>query len=658
MVVIKSPASPYYSPYHAGALPTNTTNKNSNGISNIGILVTAFLAILATGGPTYSFGVYAETLKATFSLTQSELDTLGAASFAAGLISWIPGLLVDAWGPRQALLWGGAMQSFGLACYWMAAKWGNDVILEATGMTSIIPILCGLSILIFTSNNMVIGGVFKSIVTSCELGTKGNAVGAAKAYLGLGAGVFSSLFHAIKTSSDLDFLAMSSVCAIVAIVLPAALALPTQQLLDKKGTKDDSTNQHYHVIYVGLLALSMVVVGSSALTLFSHQSNSSTTKGFQIPDWLHGVVILSFWIGPVLGLFLVPTSTALQESHRKQFQRSQSSIRRRVRSAMERDTSAGTLAQNKGERMMLLPPSNNNSQANKMVYHDGDNDDGETNIGLPTTSDDKQVSWRPDNDDKQMSWRDDDDDDEFLETPQPIPDRTLPEMLQTLPAWLFLGASTMLVGAGTMLTINMGQLVQSSLSAEDDQTNPQQTAAACLAMFSVSQALARVTAGAVSEAALQWKTTLFGIRRGVPRPAFLVLSCAFAVAGHAIMAMTTSSNLLLFVLGIVLTGISFGMLWPLMVLVVGDLFGTVNHGANYMFADGFTCAVGTLSIAKFLTQFVYEQHIEGDETTCFGEECFRITHAIISGLCLISMFACVALLYMTRSSYGTLLDER
>ena len=96
-----------------------------------------------------------------------------------------------------------------------------------------------------------------------------------------------------------------------------------------------------------------------------------------------------------------------------------------------------------------------------------------------------------------------------------------------------------------------------------------------------------------------------------------------------------------------------------MVLIVGDLFGTVNHGANYMFFDGATCAVGTLSIAKFLTQMVYDKNIDDtvDSTTCYGEECFRLTHMIISGLCLVSLLACTVLLYITRGSYGTIVDK-
>ena len=95
-----------------------------------------------------------------------------------------------------------------------------------------------------------------------------------------------------------------------------------------------------------------------------------------------------------------------------------------------------------------------------------------------------------------------------------------------------------------MLTINMGQIVE-SLGL------PTRAASACLALFSVAQALARVAAGSVSESALQWKTRMFGIS-GVPRTAFLVLSCAFAVAGHVILA-TSSAHREFFVLGIMLT---------------------------------------------------------------------------------------------------------
>lgn len=185
---------------------------------------------------------------------------------------------------------------------------------------------------------------------------------------------------------------------------------------------------------------------------------------------------------------------------------------------------------------------------------------------------------------------------------------------------------------------------------------------ACLAIFSVAQSLARVAAGAISESALTWPTQAFGLARGgVPRTAFLVLCCALAVVGHVVLAYAAGQRQR-FVLGIMLVGLSFGGLWPLMVLIMGDLFGTVNHGANYMFADGFTCAVGTLSMAKYLTQTIYQAHVAASvdfatatrTNACYGEACFQQTHQIIAVLCLASLVACIVLLYTTRSSYGVL----
>ena len=106
-----------------------------------------------------------------------------------------------------------------------------------------------------------------------------------------------------------------------------------------------------------------------------------------------------------------------------------------------------------------------------------------------------------------------------------------------------------------MLTINMGQMVQSL-------GFPSYTTPACLAMFSVAQAISRVIGGAVSESALQWKTRVFGVR-GVPRPAFMVLSSAIAVSGHAVLAVA-STDLSLFVVGILLT---VGVAWKIVSLM-------------------------------------------------------------------------------------------
>jgi hypothetical protein len=440
-MVIQTPTSPYYSPHVGGQhhphprTPTTPSHSRSRAgdleaIPNIPILVTAFLAILATGGPTYSFGVYATTLKDNLNLQQSQLETLGAASFAAGFISWIPGLCVDAWGSQKALIVGGVCQCVGFCAYWTVARLLYPLLPEG----AIIPLLSFLSMLIFTSNNLVIGGVFKAIVISCGLGTKGKAVGAAKAYLGLGAGVFSSLFGAIQiwTQSDLDFLAMSAIFAIIAIVMPAAIALPTKSAVEQKGTKDESTVLHYNVVYAGLLILALVVVGSNAMFMFqpllptNDKDETTTPAATIIPEWLHGMMILFLWVGPVVLLLFLPTKSSKQ----KEFRRSQSGIRRKVRQAMERDHYA------KGENIRLLTPGGA-SHNKRVVVHENHNKNGD----MEQQRQKQQVIVGEADDDEEDEWTD------VCETPKPVPDRTLIEMLQTLPAWLFLLASTILVGS-------------------------------------------------------------------------------------------------------------------------------------------------------------------------------------------------------------------
>jgi hypothetical protein len=89
------------------------------------------------------------------------------------------------------------------------------------------------------------------------------------------------------------------------------------------------------------------------------------------------------------------------------------------------------------------------------------------------------------------------------------------------------------------------------------------------------------------------------------------------------------------------------------VLIVGEVFGTANMGANYMFYDGLSSAFGTLILSKFVTQAVYERHIESEGSrTCYGQQCFLDTHIIIA----ILSFTCVVASYWfyrsTRHAYA------
>mmetsp|Transcript_11863 Transcript_11863/g.16852 ORF Transcript_11863/g.16852 Transcript_11863/m.16852 type:complete len:538 (-) Transcript_11863:2309-3922(-) len=253
------------------------------------------------------------------------------------------------------------------------------------------------------------------------------------------------------------------------------------------------------------------------------------------------------------------------------------------------------------------------------------------------------------------------------------------QMLQTLPAQLLFWTCFILTGGGTVMTNNIGQMVESLHL-------PTIVASASLALFSAAQAFARVATGALSEMALQ--------KFNLPRPAFLIFASLSGVLAHVLLAFAVTRTF--FVLGVILSGIAFGMIWPLIVLVVGELFGNSHMGSNYMFYDGGTSAVGTLLLSKYVAQYVYEKTLEeqllrddyelgddddnddyythdtmmggqtsgfaggeggsgvsGDGLTCYGSACFEATHHIVAILSITCVLSSVALMIVTRDSYSS-----
>jgi hypothetical protein len=116
----------------------------------------------------------------------------------------------------------------------------------------------------------------------------------------------------------------------------------------------------------------------------------------------------------------------------------------------------------------------------------------------------------------------------------------------------------------------------------------------------------------------------------------------------------------LLALGSVCAGIAFGSMWPHLVVLASELFGSSHLAANYLFFDGGCGAVGTLLLANLLPTFFYSRAATDDDeggsgagsgpdltnrtcagssSTCLGAQCFLPTHSIIAGLCLLAVVA-------------------
>jgi hypothetical protein len=307
--------------------------------------------------------------------------------------------------------------------------------------------------------------------------------------------------------------------------------------------------------------------------------------------------------------------------------------------------------------LMFLPPGNHTNQHESLPQTDSSEDDeeermlgadGESNHGVEVRTGNANYAPVSSLDEDTLESLPCDEDNVAInntsnqQTMEPPCDRNPLQMLQTLPAWCFLWTATILVGSGTVMTNNMGQMVEAL-------HYPPVVAPSALALFSVAQAASRVATGSLSEAAMNWQ--IGSSKSGVSRPVFLIIASLASALAHAILGLAVREAP--FVVGVALSGVAFGMVWPLMVLIVGEVFGTAYVASNYLVYDGCTSAAGTLLLSKFVAQDVYESHIKpgGDGVTCYGVGCFSMSHFIVAGLALSSIITSVGVLLTTRDVY-------
>lgn len=593
--------------------------QDASSPSNIHQLTCAFLAALTTGGTTYAFGLYGDALKKSLHLSQPQLDTISTANFCAGLFSWIPGLVVDKMGVRTGLVSGGILGSVSLCLYWGVATQFFQV-----ERWMLVPTLSALGVLIFLSCAFITGSVFKIIVSTCGPGSKGTAVGAAKGYVGLGAGVYASMFESLQTpkESDLDFLPMAALFFLVCVTIPSLCLMPSHETIQTTTFQDESTPLHFRCLYLSLGAMATLIIGQAIAELMEGEETEKGGSGQNIPVALFLVTI---WLGPILGLQCLPTKSSLPVPE------------------------PTDLEEEEGESLLheVSEDNNNNTGAPTQRESIGDISLQRLSSGGNANNDDDDFLRVPGSEEEENEFTLDTNDEQSTNDDEEIVDKTLCQMLRTPSALLMLWTTTILVGAGIVETNNMGQMVEALHF-------PKVTTGASLAFFSVAQSGGRVFTGAISESALNWNTRRFCIDNGIPRPFFLIVASVAGLVAHSLLAMATTRGL--FVVGTTLAGLAFGMVWPLMVLIIGEVFGTANMAANYMFFDGFTSAAGSVLLSKFVAQEVYEDHIDRKDdphnVTCLGSGCYAMTHAVCAALSAVCIFTGLCLLKTTRNIYN------
>lgn len=472
---------------------------------------------------------------------------------------------------RFSMILGGSGGAMFTLMFWAVAR-------QFVHATHAVVILSFLAIGICLSCGLIIGSIFK-LTLVCGGPDKGAAVGVAKGFVGLGSGVYATIFQALRTADEtaLDFIPVLSFFFLVCVVAPAYLLLLPKEQFKPESLKIQTTPLHFHTLYLSMFVLASVIVGSSIYDILdANNGDLATGMGAKYSrNYRKVCMLLLIWLGPIWSLLILPKRVELETTC------------------------------NDEQTLLIEPPA-----AEKTDF---------------VTRYQKSIPCSD------------------VVTSQKRPELNLQEMLQTPSAWLMLWTTIILVGSGTYKTNNMGEMVESL--GFPKALNP-----ATLAIFSVSQCIGRVVTGILSEAALKYPIALYGTR-GVPRPFFLVISSAIAFVSHLMLAYATSQSA--FVVSCTFSGLAFGMAWPLMVLIVGDVFGLKHHGANYMLFDGTTKAVGTIVVSEYIAGVVYEAHIDAsvDDITCYGAACFRETHLAVAALGLTGVLTSFALMYTTRHAY-------
>eukprot|EP00967_Tisochrysis_lutea_P065633 scaffold85381_cov30-Tisochrysis_lutea.AAC.2 len=100
-----------------------------------------------------------------------------------------------------------------------------------------------------------------------------------------------------------------------------------------------------------------------------------------------------------------------------------------------------------------------------------------------------------------------------------------------------------------------------------------------------------------------------------------------------------------FIAAALLAGFCFGSVWPHLVVLTSELFGTVNLQANYMFFDGGCGASGTILLANLMPRIFHSREGNCDST------CYIRAHAVIGGFCILGAAAAAVVAINSTTLY-------
>ncbi|KAJ8536428.1 hypothetical protein K7X08_034829 [Anisodus acutangulus] len=211
---------------------------------------------------------------------------------------------------------------------------------------------------------------------------------------------------------------------------------------------------------------------------------------------------------------------------------------------------------------------------------------------------------------------------------QPDEQKNLWQAMCTIDFWFLFVAMICGMGSG-LATINNISQIGESLGYT---TLARST---LVSFWSIWNFLGRLGAGYVSD--------IFLLRRGWPRPLFMVFTLAAMTGGHVIIASGFPGNLYV---GSLLVGICYGSQWSLMPTITKEIFGVVHMGTIFN-TISIASPVGSYVLSVRIIGYIYDKEASGEGNSCFGTHCFMLSYFILASrtlaicICILKVFACI-----------------
>lgn len=172
-----------------------------------------------------------------------------------------------------------------------------------------------------------------------------------------------------------------------------------------------------------------------------------------------------------------------------------------------------------------------------------------------------------------------------------------------------------------------------------------------VSLVSIWNYLGRVVSGFLSEALLR--------KFKFPRPLMLTMVLLLSCVGHLLIAFAVPNSLYL---SSVIIGFCFGAQWPLIFAIISEIFGLKYYATLYNLG-GVASPVGAYILNVIVAGRLYDREAvkqmeaqglrreKGQELTCTGAHCYRMSFIIITASTLLACLVSVILVIRTRKFY-------